>query len=77
MLQVSRPLRQLTASNVSRLVKVSGIIVSAQSVRSRATAIRAQCVSCHMVKVRACMQTSSLLFAAIWCLDGLFHACFV
>ena len=50
--QLSRPLRQLTASNVSRLVKVSGIITSAQAVRARAVAVKVQCSVCHVVKVR-------------------------
>ena len=49
--QVSRPLRQLAAGNVGRLIKVSGIITSASAVRARAVAVRVQCSQCHLVKV--------------------------
>ncbi|EWM24527.1 dna replication licensing factor mcm5 [Nannochloropsis gaditana] len=49
--QVPRPLRQLAAGNVGRLVKVSGIITGASAVRARAVAVRVQCSQCHLVKV--------------------------
>lgn len=42
-------LRELSANHVSRLVKVSGIVVSASGVRAKATRISVQCRSCRAV----------------------------
>jgi hypothetical protein len=49
--QMARPLRQLSAASVSRLVKVSGIITSLAPVRARAVAVRVQCSQCNKVSV--------------------------
>lgn len=43
--------RKIKSSNVSQLVKVSGIVVAASQVRSRATKVTLQCRACrHTVK---------------------------
>mmetsp|Transcript_31505 Transcript_31505/g.102355 ORF Transcript_31505/g.102355 Transcript_31505/m.102355 type:complete len:566 (+) Transcript_31505:171-1868(+) len=44
--QLSTPLRSLTAEHVGRLLKVSGIIVSASKVRSKAVKLDIQCTNC-------------------------------
>lgn len=49
--QMPRPLRELSAACVSRLVKVAGIIITVGGVRSRLGSIKIQCKTCHKVKV--------------------------
>lgn len=39
--------REFQSSEVSQLVKISGIIVAASQVRSRATRVTLQCRTCH------------------------------
>jgi len=55
--QLTTALRFLTAEHVGRLLKVSGIIVSASKVKSKATIVEIQCTRCGNHKTINCQDT--------------------
>lgn len=40
-------IRQLTADQVAKLYKISGIVISASNIRAKATSLTIQCRSCR------------------------------
>lgn len=45
----SYSVRRIKSSNVSEMIKVSGIVIAASQVRARATKVSLQCRTCHHI----------------------------
>eukprot|EP01113_Clastostelium_recurvatum_P038207 TRINITY_DN5686_c0_g2_i1.p1 TRINITY_DN5686_c0_g2~~TRINITY_DN5686_c0_g2_i1.p1 ORF type:complete len:632 (-),score=77.06 TRINITY_DN5686_c0_g2_i1:360-2255(-) len=45
------PIRTLKSINISKLVKIPGIVVSASRIQAKATSVTAMCKNCHATKV--------------------------